>query len=477
LTEIITTETSSSQALSVELAKAKASPTARRERSVDLIGVLMVMGLTFFHGAMPYAGMFYVAEKEINPLFLIFMGVFVLWAMPMLFYNAGRATWYNLGKRKVKGFLWERTKRLLIPFIVGTILFSPLLAWIALSNLSAKPLEALLDWRTYFTSLYPQFFNTRLIFSSFPFIFSYILNPARFNFFHIAHLWFLYSLFVIAVLLLPILILIRKKKDSKALKKFTKFIQKPGMIFLPVIPITLIEVFSNAPLGVRYGTWSGYSFALFFLFGFLFATNNVYREVLRKHWLVALIISITLFEIFLVILLRSYLGFVDFGFTVIDMAFVNPSAAIKFVQLLKGLSSWFLLIAVIGFFDKTSSKAKKKIKQKTAEKKQLTEIDKKRAVFKEKVFKYLQKAQLPYYIIHFPVLAVVAFFIVPLNIPVLLEYLILCLITLIISLGIYDLAIRRLSVTRFLFGVKEDKKITEGQDKIKNIDDKTKLIL
>ncbi len=474
---MITTETSSSQALSVELAKASpTTPTTRRERNVDLIGVLMVMGLTFFHGAMPYAGMFYVAEIEINPLFLIFMGVFVLWAMPMLFYNAGRATWYNLGKRKVKEFLWERTRRLLIPFIVGTILFAPLLAWIALSNLSANPYETFLDWRTYFTGLYPQFFNTRLIFSNFPFIFSYILNPARFNFFHIAHLWFLYSLFVIAVFLLPILMVIRKKKDSKALKKFTKFIQKPGVIFLPVIPITLIEVLSNAPLGVRYGTWSGYSFALFFLFGYLFATNKVYREVLRKHWLAALIISIVLFEIFLVVLLRSYLGFVDFGFTVFDMVFINPSAAIKFVQLMKGLSSWFLLIAVIGFFDKTSSKAKKKIKQKTAEKKQLTEIDKKRAVFKEKVFKYLQKAQLPYYIIHFPVLAVVAFFIVPLNIPVLLEYLILCLITLIISLGIYDLAIRRLSVTRFLFGVKEDKKITERLDQIENVNDQMKLI-
>lgn len=454
-----TTETSSSQALSVKLVDVPL--TNARERNVDLIGVLTVIGLTFFHGAMPYAGIFYVAETEIRPIFFIFMGVFVLWAMPLLFYNAGRATWYNLGKRKAKAFLWERTRRLLIPFIVGTILFSPLLAWIAFSNLSVTPYEVFLDWKTYFTVLYPQFFDTQLIFSNFPFIFSYMLNPARFNFFHIAHLWFLYSLFVIVVFLLPILILIRKKKESKVLTKISKFFQKPGMIFLPVIPITLIEVFSNAPLGVRYGTWSGYSFSLFFLFGYLFATNKVYREVLRKHWLAALFISIVLFEIFLVVLLRSYLGLVDFGFTLYDMALVDPIAVLKFVQLLKGLSSWFLLIAVLGFFDKSASKVKKKIEHRTLIKNQETEKDKRRAAFKGKLFKYLQKAQLPYYIIHFPVLAVMAFLIVPLNIPVFLEYLILCLTTLIVSLGIYDIAIRRLFVTRFLFGVKEDKKITE----------------
>ena len=141
---------------------------SNREKTVDLAGVLIVIGLTFFHGAMPYAGIFYIPETNANEFFFVFMGVFVLWAMPLLFYNAGRATWYNLGKRNVKEFIWERTKRLLIPFIVGTILFSPLLAWIALTNLVDNPLETFLDAKSYFTIVYPEVFNITVIFQNFP---------------------------------------------------------------------------------------------------------------------------------------------------------------------------------------------------------------------------------------------------------------------------------------------------------------------
>ncbi len=433
---------------------------SRRDRSFDLTGVIVIIGLTFFHGAMPYAGMFYVPEININAIFVIFMGVFVLWAMPLLFYNAGRATWYNLGKRNVKEFVWERTKRLLIPFVVGVVLFSPLLPWIAFSNISVNRYETLFDWKTYFTTLYPLVFDIPLIFQNFPFIFSYILNPFRFKFFHIAHLWFLYSLFVIAIFLLPILILIRKKKNSKTLRKISRFLQIPGMIFLPAIPISLIELFTNAPLAVRYGSWCGYSFALFFLFGYLFSTDKKYKEVLRKHWVVALIISIVLFEIFLVVLLRSYLGLMAFEFSIADILISNPQGLLKFAHFMKGLSSWFWLITMLGVLDKMTRKSKKVIEKKTMES-TITQKEQKRREFKTKLFKYLHRAQLPYYIIHFPVLALVAFVIVPLNIPVLIEYLILCIITLLISLGIYDIAIRRTSVTRFLFGVKEELKDTD----------------
>ena len=463
MSERATSDISSTPEESVKLTK---DAPSRRDRSFDLTGVIVIIGLTFFHGAMPYAGMFYVPETNINAIFLVFMGIFVLWAMPLLFYNAGRATWYSLSKRNVKEFVWERTKRLLIPFVVGVVLFSPLLAWIAFSNISVNRYETLFDWKSYFTIVYPLVFDIPLIFHNFPFIFSYILNPLRFKFFHIAHLWFLYSLFVIAIFTLPILILIRKKKESKAIRKISRFFQIPGMIFLPAIPISLIELFTNAPLAARYGSWCGYSFALFFLFGYLFSTNRKYREVIRRHWLVALIISIVLFEIFLVVLIRSYLGLLTFEFSIADILISNPKGLLAFAHFMKGLSSWFWLITMLGVLDKMTSKSKK-IMQKNIKESTTTQKEQKRREFKTKLFKYLHRAQLPYYIIHFPILALVAFFIVPLNIPVLIEYLILCVITLLISLGIYDIAIRRTSVTRFLFGVKEKQKDTDKSDRKK----------
>ena len=135
------------------------SANLKNQRRVDVFGVLIVFGLSFFH-----ASLFYGEDIPVEPVndytittLPIIMSIFMLFAMPLLFISAGRSTWYNLGKRDAKQFLWERTKRLLIPFIVSLVLFMPLLSWImycAWHTGTIIPVEdfaIITDWNFFFT--------------------------------------------------------------------------------------------------------------------------------------------------------------------------------------------------------------------------------------------------------------------------------------------------------------------------------------
>ena len=53
------------------------------------------------------------------------------WLMPLLFVLAGISARYALQTRTVKAFVVQRTRRLLLPFIVGTAVLAPLQTWYA----------------------------------------------------------------------------------------------------------------------------------------------------------------------------------------------------------------------------------------------------------------------------------------------------------------------------------------------------------
>ena len=53
------------------------------------------------------------------------------WLMPLLFVLAGISARYALQTRTVKAFVVQRTRRLLLPFIVGTAVLAALQTWYA----------------------------------------------------------------------------------------------------------------------------------------------------------------------------------------------------------------------------------------------------------------------------------------------------------------------------------------------------------
>jgi glucan biosynthesis protein C len=67
--------------------------------------------------------------------------------------------------------------------------------------------------------------------------------------------------------------------------------------------------------------------------------------------------------------------------------------------------------------------------------------------------KYSTEAVLPFYILHQPVILVIAFWVVQLQLPVIAKYIIIVVLSFVIIIGLYEV-VKRVSVLRFLFGMK-----------------------
>ena len=67
---------------------------------------------------------------------------------------------------------------------------------------------------------------------------------------------------------------------------------------------------------------------------------------------------------------------------------------------------------------------------------------------------YLAAASLPYYVLHQPIVVAVAWNVVPWHRPIIVEYTVIVAISLALTLGAYDLLVRRTRITRFLFGMR-----------------------
>ena len=113
--------------LSYDLDK-KAAPTkSSRRYELDWLRVLIVVGLIPFHviALFAIAVDLYVTGGHPNAVAELVEGFFMLWPMSLLFLVAGASTWFALGRRTLGRYVGERLLRLLLPFVVATLLLIP----------------------------------------------------------------------------------------------------------------------------------------------------------------------------------------------------------------------------------------------------------------------------------------------------------------------------------------------------------------
>jgi hypothetical protein len=73
--------------------------------------------------------------------------------------------------------------------------------------------------------------------------------------------------------------------------------------------------------------------------------------------------------------------------------------------------------------------------------------------FTNKWLKYAQEAVLPFFIVHQPAIIVIAFFVVQWNVGILPKLITVVLSSFVVSVGLYELIIRRIRPLRLLFGM------------------------
>ncbi|GCE24800.1 hypothetical protein KDA_02840 [Dictyobacter alpinus] len=79
--------------------------------------------------------------------------------------------------------------------------------------------------------------------------------------------------------------------------------------------------------------------------------------------------------------------------------------------------------------------------------------------FSSRLLLYANEAALPFYIVHYPIIVISAFFIKGWSDNIPLKFLLLSSISLTLTLLVYELLVRRIRMLRLLFGMKVQKKI------------------
>jgi glucan biosynthesis protein C len=221
------------------------------------------------------------------------------------------------------------------------------------------------------------------------------------------HLWYLEMLFVFSLIFLPLFLWFKSRSGQRVLSRIGGFLAGPGAVYLLSLPtILLVNLLDTGSfLGSReWGGWSPVVYITFFLSGYVIISNErLQKSIQRLRWL-SLALGITL--------------------GVARIMLLEPGS-----DTLYELSAWFWILTLLGFGMKHLN-------------------------FNTPILKHATEAVLPFYILHQTVLLSVGYFVVHWDIPDLVKWLIITLVSLGIISGLYEYVVRHNNVLRFLFGMK-----------------------
>ncbi|MFI6288333.1 acyltransferase family protein [Streptomyces sp. NPDC051018] len=394
------------------------SPERRPE--LDAIRLLVVVGLVFFHSALVFDERddFYVKNDETTGLTMIGAGLGVVWAMPALFLIAGLGTWYSLRKRGPGGFLRERLLRLGVPLVFALLTIMPVPQWLRLR--AADP-----SYDESYARFLPRFYDVRFDPGAFPFV-------VQGEHFETGHLWFVVLLLAFSLLLALPAYALRGGAGARLRDGAAKAVDRRGVVLLPALPIALISALVG--LEESYGGWSRWAYLLFFVCGFALAADDRFRAVMRREALLAAGAGGVLFLAALP------------GFLTQDDPFTAMTPLAVAARTFFGLTGWFWLVAILGLLDRH-------LLARRSPPRPPSPPDGERSG-RQRVYAYLGAAVLPFYVLHQPVVVAVAYGVVGWDWPMLPKYLVIVLVSLVLTTTVYDLLVRRTRVTRFLFGMR-----------------------
>ena len=373
-----------------------------RRNDIDWVRIFAVLLLIPFHTARIFDTFetFYVKNDSLSP-WLSYVVIFFLgrWHMPLLFLLAGASSWYALRFRSGGRYLAERLKRLLLPFVFGTLVVVPPQMYFALLHRGDSPGSYL--------KYYPTFFQLR--------------PPGMPDYtgvgFTWGHLWFILNLFIISLVALPLFLSLKTKTGQRATTGLASFLTRGPAVLLLALPFPFVQYLLPEIDGKPV-----FTHLMVFVFGFLLMSDKRYRRALERNRFLALILGIVCTAPDYAVSLCG-LGFEDFS---------PPSIALSLVN---GFSIWFWLTAILGFGGKYLNA-------------------------ENKTLRYAREGAYPFYVLHQSAIVAIGYYVVRMNSGVLPKFFIIAVCSLAATIGLYDIIVRRTNVTRFLFGMKRMKPVS-----------------
>jgi hypothetical protein len=392
-------------------------PTVKpvRLHYIDWVRLLATIGVFLYHATRPFGQLEGQIKNDeisivITVIFLLFLGPF---GMPLFFMMAGASTKFALTRRSGSQYAMERIKRLVIPFVVGVILLTPIefyIMWVFNGEFEGSFLRFL-----------PEFFQSILSPSL-----KELLNPSIFEYYGF-HLWFLGFLFSFSMISLPIFLWLKSDTGGRFITKLAELWERRGGFFIFVIPIMLARLLLQ-PFFPEYTSWADFSFfLLYFIYGYIVYSNDRFMNVVKRDWKLALITGIGS-----------------------SMAMIGIAAVLEATQ--PGLvNEWYINNEYLGFYlvwalISINSWSWVMVALYLAEQK---------LNFRNKWLEYGQEALLPFYVLHQLVIFIFAFYILKWEAGILTKLSALILSSFVITLALHEFVIKRLKPARALFGMKQ----------------------
>jgi len=94
---------------------------------LDWLRVIATLGVFIFHTVRPFDHLDWAINNSEKSIFATIFVVFLYpWGMPLFFMMSGAGTFFALKRRSYKQYIVERVQRLLIPYIIGSLLLTPI---------------------------------------------------------------------------------------------------------------------------------------------------------------------------------------------------------------------------------------------------------------------------------------------------------------------------------------------------------------
>jgi len=229
--------------------------------------------------------------------------------------------------------------------------------------------------------------------------------------FTLGHLWFLVWLFAFSLVALPVLLFLRGRSGNRFIGWLAKLSERPGVIFLFFLPFWLTD-----PLpGPIVGGLNPFSYIFLFIAGFVLIGDERFQFVLNRSWRRALGLGVS-----------TLAALVAIRFSGIELPESSWQSSVR--DFLLYFTIWAWVIGLLGFGHCYLNRP-------------------------GRVLSYLGPASYPCYVLHQTVIVFIGFFVVQWGIGILPKFLIIGIAAVGVTLGLYEPA-RRLSVTRFLMGIK-----------------------
>ncbi|HET6559628.1 MAG TPA: acyltransferase [Prolixibacteraceae bacterium] len=363
---------------------------------IDWIRIFLICSVFLFHVGMIFNNWGWHIKNDIRLEALTPVMHFLhAWRMPLLFLVSGAGTRFALGIRSNGQYAAERTKRLFIPLLAGMLIL--------------VPVQVYIEKITQFSSLFNFYLH----------LFEGVYPTGNFSW---HHLWYLVYLFFISMIFIPFIAFFRSPRYAAFERGVEKLASLKGGLLLLYLPLigsqVLLRPYFPHETHAFINDWAFICLDfLYFLFGFVLLGNpRVVGLIVRDRmiWLgTTLVASGIMFSIMYV--------------------YYSTAGAWLVFDILALLVSWSIGLTILAYAKKFAN------------------ID-------NLWRKQLNTAIYPFYLLHQPILVVVAYFVVPFSVSLGMKALLITALTLAFFLLVYSFLVIPFNSMRLIFGMKKKEK-------------------